>query len=108
MNCNVHTPIFTEVDCTADNGYIIFTAPHFLPYALYYTAAEETTTTAAATTTSKTVSSGKKANGGSGTYDNTPATGVKDFMWIAVPVAVMLTGVGIVVLAMRKRKSLDK
>jgi cobalamin biosynthesis Mg chelatase CobN len=147
----------TEVACTADNGYIIFTAPHFSPYALYYTAAEETTTTAAsttaatttttaattatsatattnatsttvavtttnaattttaavtskaattATTTSKTVSGGK--NSGSGTYDNTPATGAKDFMWIAVPVAVMLMGVGIVVLAMRKRKTLDK
>jgi hypothetical protein len=135
----------TEVACTADNGYIIFTAPHFSPYALYYTAAEETTTTAASTTAtttattaattttttvaanttnaittaaatsnaatttttaSKTVSSGK--NSGSGTRDNTPDTGVKDFMWIAVPVAVMLMGVGIVVLAMRKRKTLDK
>jgi hypothetical protein len=135
----------SEVDCTADNGYIIFTAPHFSPYALYYTAAEETTTTAASTTAtttattaattttttvaanttnaittaaatsnaatttttaSKTVSSGK--NSGSGTRDNTPDTGVKDFMWIAVPVAVMLMGVGIVVLAMRKRKTLDK
>jgi cobalamin biosynthesis Mg chelatase CobN len=118
----------TEVYCTADNGYIIFTAPHFSPYALYYTAAEETTTTAASTTAatttttaattskaattttteSKPVSDGKNVNNGSGTHDNTPNTGVKDFMWIAVPVAVMLMGVGIVVLAMRKRKALDK
>jgi cobalamin biosynthesis Mg chelatase CobN len=135
----------TEVACTADNGYIIFTAPHFSPYALYYTAAEETTTTAASTTAatttttaattatvattttnatttaattskaattttteSKPVSDGKDVNNGSGTHDNTPDTGVKDFMWIAVPVAVMLMGVGIVVLAMRKRKTLDK
>jgi cytochrome c-type biogenesis protein CcmH/NrfF len=29
-------------------------------------------------------------------------------MWIAVPIAVLLMGVGVVVLAMRKRKNLDE
>jgi hypothetical protein len=122
--------VVQKLDVRTNNGSVElrFVPPHFSPYAIYYADAEVTTTTAATTTvaatttaaattkatttaaatTSKTVSGGANVSGGSGTYDYTPGTGVKDFMWIAVPVAVLLMGVGVVVLAMRKRKNLDE
>lgn len=46
--------------------------------------------------------------GGSGRYDDTPKTGVKDFMWIAIPAALMLMGFGVIMLGLRKQKSIDE
>ncbi len=40
----------------------------------------------------------------SGKLDNTPITGIVDYMWIAIPVALMLMGVGVLILARRKQK----
>lgn len=109
--------------------YVDFMPPHFSPYALYNAkAGTETTTTAtttAAATTTTAVNTTTRANtvsttnsnynnnnstsyNGSGRYDNTPKTGVKDFMWIAIPVAVMLMGTGIVILGRRKQRSIDE
>jgi hypothetical protein len=124
--------VVQKLDVRSNNGSVElrFVPPHFSPYAIYYADAETTTTTVAATTTTattkattaattkatttasstttKAVSGGSNTSGGSGKLDSTPGTGVKDFMWIAVPIAVMLMGVGVVVLAMRKKKSLDE
>jgi hypothetical protein len=123
-----------NVDGRVINGvsYVEFTPSHFSPYALYLadvdgttattvattttTATTKATTTAATTKATTTASStttnaaggGSNTNSGSGKLDYTPGTGVKDFMWIAVPIAVLLMGVGVVVLAMRKRKNLDE
>jgi hypothetical protein len=120
--------VVNKIDVRTNNGSVEFrfAPPHFSPYAVYYADAEVTTaaatttvaatTTAAATTkatttaapTTKASSGGSNTNSGSGKLDYTPGTGVKDFMWIAVPIAVLLMGVGVVVLAMRKRKNLDE
>lgn len=107
--------------------YVDFMPPHFSPYALYNAKAGTETTTAtttAAATTTTAVNTTTRANtvsttnsnynnnstsyNGSGRYDNTPKTGVKDFMWIAIPVAVMLMGTGIVILGRRKQRSIDE
>lgn len=98
--------------------YIQFTPPHFSPYALYLadtttvttTATTAATTTAATTkaaTTSATNVNGGSGYNGSGRLDSTPGTGVKDYIWIIIPVAVMLLGVGIVILGRRKQKNID-
>jgi hypothetical protein len=125
--------VVQKLDVRSSNGSVElrFVPPHFSPYAIYYADAEVTTTTAATTTTTattkatttaattkatttasstttKAASGGSNTNSGSGKLDYTPGTGVKDFMWIAVPIAVLLMGVGVVVLAMRKRKNLDE
>lgn len=103
--------------------YLEFTPPHFSPYALYYANAGETPTTQPTTsaqqpttsngngnnnnnnsTTSYTQATTKAPGGG---LDNTPNTGVKDVMWILIPAATMLLGVGIVVLARRKKNIND-
>lgn len=107
--------------------YVDFMPSHFSPYALYNAKAGTETTTAtttAAATTTTAVNTTTRANtvsttnsnynnnstsyNGSGRYDNTPKTGVKDFMWIAIPVAVMLMGIGIVILGRRKQRSIDE
>ena len=107
--------------------YVDFMPLHFSPYALYNAKAGTETTTAtttAAATTTTAVNTTTRANtvsttnsnynnnstsyNGSGRYDNTPKTGVKDFMWIAIPVAVMLMGIGIVILGRRKQRSIDE
>lgn len=107
--------------------YVDFMPQHFSPYALYNAKAGTETTTAtttAAATTTTAVNTTTRANtvsttnsnynnnstsyNGSGRYDNTPKTGVKDFMWIAIPVAVMLMGIGIVILGRRKQRSIDE
>lgn len=107
--------------------YVDFMPTHFSPYALYNAKAGTETTTAtttAAATTTTAVNPTTRANtvsttnsnynnnstsyNGSGRYDNTPKTGVKDFMWIAIPVAVMLMGIGIVILGRRKQRSIDE
>lgn len=105
-------------------AYLEFTPPHFSPYALYYANAGETPTTQPTTsaqqpttsngngnnnnnnnsTTSYTQATTKAPGGG---LDNTPNTGVKDVMWILIPAATMLLGVGIVVLARRKKNIND-
>lgn len=126
-------PLVTHT--TDDKAYIEFTPPHFSSYALYYADAGTQATTTAATTASSTTTTvtsppptlpsqtsagvqGTSANGtngtqkpgytGNGKYDNTPTTGVKDFMWIAFPAAVMLMGTGIVLLGRRKQKNIEE
>ncbi len=119
----------TTVTYIGSKLYVDFMPPHFSPYALYNAKAGTETTTVAPTTTASsttavagtTRANTNAANGGannsnnngsgyngSGKYDNTPKTGVKDFMWIAVPVAVMLMGTGMVILGRRKQKSIDE
>ena len=117
----------TTVTYIGSKLYVDFMPSHFSPYALYNAKAGTETTTAtttAAATTTTAVSTTTRANtvsttnsnynnnstsyNGTGKYDNTPKTGVKDFMWIAVPVAVMLMGTGMVILGRRKQKSIDE
>lgn len=118
----------TTVTYIGSKLYVDFMPPHFSPYALYNAKAGTETTVAPTTTASSTTAvagttraNTNAANGGannsnnngsgyngSGKYDNTPKTGVKDFMWIAVPVAVMLMGTGMVILGRRKQKSIDE
>lgn len=119
----------TTVTYIGSKLYVDFMPPHFSPYALYNAKAGTETTTVAPTTTASsttavagtTRANTNAANGGannsnnngsgyngSGKYDNTPKTGVKDFMWIVVPVAVMLMGTGMVILGRRKQKSIDE
>lgn len=112
-----------EVKTVDGKKYLEFTPPHFSPYALYYANAGETPTTQPTTsaqqpttsngngnnnnnnsTTSYTQATTKAPGGG---LDNTPNTGVKDVMWILIPAATMLLGVGIVVLARRKKNIND-
>ena len=101
--------------------YLEFTPPHFSPYALYYANAGETPTTQPTTSAQQpTTSNGNGNNNNSttsytqattkapgGSLDNTPNTGVKDVMWILIPAATLLLGVGIVVLARRKKNIND-
>ena len=117
----------TTVTYIGSKLYVDFMPSHFSPYALYNAKAGTETTTAtttAAATTTTAVSTTTRANtvsttnsnynnsstsyNGTGKYDNTPKTGVKDFMWIAVPAAVMLMGTGMVILGRRKQKSIDE
>lgn len=113
-----------DVKTVDGKKYLEFTPPHFSPYALYYANAGETPTTQPTTsaqqpttsngngnnnnnnnsTTSYTQATTKAPGGG---LDNTPNTGVKDVMWILIPAATMLLGVGIVVLARRKKNIND-
>jgi hypothetical protein len=117
-----------KLDRRTNNGTveIEFVPPHFSPYALYFAGATSTTTVttpstpqattpAASTPTAATkdpsntsTSTSGSGSGLSGLLDRTPITGVKGLMWIAVPIAIMLMGVGLVVLGMRKRKNLDE
>lgn len=102
-------------------AYLEFTPPHFSPYALYYANAGETPPTQPTTSAQQpTTSNGNGNNNNSttsytqattkapgGSLDNTPNTGVKDVMWILIPAATLLLGVGIVVLARRKKNIND-
>lgn len=111
---------------TKASDYITFPVSRMGTYALYLedtttvtttaTATTAATTTTAVTTTAATTkaatTSATNINGGSGyngsgKLDSTPGTGVKDFLWIIIPVAVMLLGVGIVILGRRKQKNID-
>ena len=104
--------------------YLEFTPPHFSPYALYYANAGETPTTQPTTSAQQPTTSNGNGNNNNnnnsttsytqattkapgGSLDNTPNTGVKDVMWILIPAATMLLGVGIVVLARRKKNIND-
>ena len=100
-----------------------FTPPHFSPYALYYANAGETPTTQPTTSAQQPTTSNGNGNNNNnnsttsytqattkapgGSLDNTPNTGVKDVMWILIPAATLLLGVGIVVLARRKKNIND-
>lgn len=105
-------------------AYLEFTPPHFSPYALYYANAGETPTTQPTTSAQQPTTSNGNGNNNNnnnsitsytqattkapgGGLDNTPNTGVKDVMWILIPAATMLLGVGIVVLARRKKNIND-
>lgn len=110
-----------EVKTVDGKKYLEFTPPHFSPYALYYANAGETPTTQPTTSAQQpTTSNGNGNNNNSttsytqattkvpgGSLDNTPNTGVKDVMWILIPAATLLLGVGIVVLARRKKNIND-
>lgn len=110
-----------DVKTVDGKKYLEFTPPHFSPYALYYANAGETPTTQPTTSAQQpTTSNGNGNNNNSttsytqattkapgGSLDNTPNTGVKDVMWILIPAATLLLGVGIVVLARRKKNIND-
>lgn len=106
-----------EVKAVDGKAYLEFNPPHFSPYALYYANAGETPTTQPTTSAQQpTTSNGNNSTTSytqattrspGGSLDNTPNTGVSDVMWILIPAATMLLGVGIVVLARRKKNIND-
>lgn len=112
-----------EVKTVDGKKYLEFTPPHFSPYALYYANAGETPTTQPTTSAQQPTTSNGNGNNNNnnsttsytqattkapgGSLDNTPNTGVKDVMWILIPAATLLLGVGIVVLARRKKNIND-
>lgn len=112
-----------DVKTVDGKKYLEFTPPHFSPYALYYANAGETPTTQPTTSAQQPTTSNGNGNNNNnnsttsytqattkapgGSLDNTPNTGVKDVMWILIPAATLLLGVGIVVLARRKKNIND-